>query len=143
MSSASEPVSPVVEQELGTLEVADQVFCDIATRALSQVQGVAVVGRAHTGLFRLGVTAPVSVERGQGEIALDVHLTVRYNVSIPDMMRDVQERVSRDIEDATGYRVRKINVTVDNILPPVPKASESPSSNGESIPNLPPVPDTE
>ena len=136
---SSEPtasVSPVVEQKLGTLEVTDQVFCDIAARALSQVKGVAGVGKAPSGLFRLGAVPPVSVERGQAEVALSVHLTVRYNVSIPDMMRELNERVRRDIQDATGYTVRNINVAVDHILPPLPTKPA-----GARIPDLPPVPD--
>ncbi|NQT52803.1 Asp23/Gls24 family envelope stress response protein [bacterium] len=142
-AETSAPVPPIVEQELGTLEVTDQVFCDIASRALSQVRGVAVVGRRPTSIFRLAASAPVSVERGTGEVAFSVHLTVRYNVAIPDMMREINERLSRDVPDATGYTVRSINVVVDHILPPVPRTPPAPASTADSIPDLPPVPDPE
>lgn len=137
------PIPPVVEQELGTLEVTDQVFCDIAARALSEVKGVAVVGKAPSGLFRFGASAPVSVERGQAEVAFDVHLTVRYSVSIPDMMREIHKRLTEDIHNATGYTVRNVHVTVDHILPPVPAKPEAAAPSGEQIPELPPVPDSQ
>jgi uncharacterized alkaline shock family protein YloU len=132
----------VVEQELGTLEVTDQVFCDIATRALSEIKGVAVVGKAPSGLFRLGSGPPITVERGQAEVAFSMHLTVRYHVCIPDMMRELHERLSRDIRQATGYTLRHVSVTIDHILPPVPKSPEPAAPAADQLPAPPPLPAT-
>lgn len=138
------PVPPLLEQELGMLEVADEVFCDIAARALSQVKGVAVVGRSPSGLFRRGAgSQAVHVERGQGEVAFSVHLTVRYDVCIPTLMSDLHQRLTQAIEAATGYKVRSMNVTIDHILPPVPKLPEPVGLVPDHIPDLPSIPDRE
>ena len=141
-SKAAPP--PVIEQELGTLEVSGQVFRDVASRTLSQVKGVAVVGRAAGGLFRRGArTEVVGVERGRGEVAFSVHLTVCYDVCIPDLMRELHKRLTADVETATGYKVRTVNVTIDHILPPVPAGPAADGPVPGNIPDLPPVPDHE
>lgn len=151
----------VVQQEMGTLEVLDGVFCAIAERAVSQVSGVAMVGRSGTGLFGLGSRAEaVEVERGAGEVALSLHITVRYDCCIPEMMGQLRERLTEAIETTTGYKVRAIHVTVDHILPPVPSrpgpadekvpelpagAPEAPQAerDADQIPDIPPVPGTQ
>lgn len=141
-SKAAPP--PVIEQELGMLEVSAQVFRDVASRTLSQVKGVAVVGRAAGGLFRRGArTEVVGVERGRGEVAFSVHLTVCYDVCIPDLMRELHKHLTADVETATGYKIRTVNVTIDHILPPVPARPAADGPVPDNIPDLPPVPDQE
>jgi len=115
---AEQPAPAVVRQELGTLEVAEQVFRGLAMQALSEVGGVAGVGRAG-GLFRRrSAEQALAVERGEGEVAFSIHLSVRYDVRIPDLVEKLRRRVRAAVEDATGYKVRAISVTVEHILPP-------------------------
>ncbi len=115
----------VVQQELGTLEVAEQVFRDLALKALSDIEGVANVGRPG-GLFRRrSVAQALQVERGEGEVAFSIHLSVRYDVRIPELVDELRARIHDEVESATGYRVRVINITVEHIVPPEsrPRAS--------------------
>jgi uncharacterized alkaline shock family protein YloU len=145
-----EPVgqaSPVLQQQLGTLEVASRVFQDIVCRVAREVPGVADVCRTVPGFFRRARPAEaVRVERGQGEVALSVRLTVRYDVCIPDMVAELRRRATAAIEAGTGYRVRAMNVTIDKILSPRPERPERPERRepagppGVRIPDLPQTP---
>jgi hypothetical protein len=47
-------------------------------------------------------------------------------------------------EQATGYHVRSVNVAIDRIMPPLPKAPDAAEAPHESdAPELPPSPDPE
>ncbi len=141
---AARATSAAMWQELGTLEVADQVFRDLALKASRDVPGVASVGRSR-GLFRRRWAAEgVQVERGGGEVAFSIHLSVRYNVCIPDMVDGLRKRLTEVVEATTGHKVRTINVTVEHILPP--EAGEErprPSGGPPALPKPPAAPKPE
>jgi uncharacterized alkaline shock family protein YloU len=139
-----------MRQELGTLEVADQVFRDLVLRASRDVAGVASLGRSRCFFRRRCAIEGVEVERGEGEVAFSLHLSARYDVRIPDMVEGLRRRVTELVEASTGHKVRTIHITVEHILPPeaaqerpkpsggppeLPKAAEppaeSPTSNGQ------------
>lgn len=116
----------VVRQELGTLEVAEQVFRDLALKAIGEMEGVAGVGRPG-GIFRRRSPAQaLQVERGEGEVAFSIHLSVCYDVRIPELVDELRQRIREEVENATGYRVRAINVTVEHIVPPGTKGGARP-----------------
>jgi len=145
MASKKPPAPPpVLEQERGSLEVADRVFRDLVTRVARDVGGIAVIGRVASGLFRRNAPADtVQVERGQGEVALSVSLTVRYDISIPRVVEELRRGVTSAVEEATGYKVRAINVAVEHILPPEEEGGEQIQPQGNAIPGPPPIPDQE
>jgi len=132
--------TPVVEQESGSLEVAESVFRALFKQAVSEVQGVASLSAEPAGIFHRSGEAVV-VERGSGEVAFSVTLSVHYDVSIPDVAAELRKRVTAAIEGATGYRVRAVNVAIDHILPPEPESPEQAAPEGDNVPELPPVPD--
>jgi len=134
----------VVEQELGTLEVADRVFLDLVRRAVAEAPGVVLSGRGAPGLFRRGSGAEaVLVERGQGEVAFSVCLSVRYHTRIPAVVNELRQQIKSVVEESTGYRVRAINVTVEHILAPEPETPAEPEPHDRSVPEPPPIPDQE
>ena len=137
------PGAPVVQQEMGTLEVADRVFQDIVRRIASETSGIAKLNRAPARLFRRGSTEGVSVERGEGEVAFSIRVTVSYEASIPKMVAELRERLVQTAEEATGYKVRSVNVVIDRILPPKPEGKEAAGSDSGAVPDLPPIPDQE
>ncbi|HUT33375.1 MAG TPA: Asp23/Gls24 family envelope stress response protein [Planctomycetota bacterium] len=115
---APQAASATMQQELGTLEVADQVFRDLALKAASDVAGVASVGRSSGFFRRRSGAEAVQVERAEGEVAFSLHLSARYDARIPEMVDEVRRRVKALVEATTGYKVRAINITVEHILPP-------------------------
>ena len=133
---------PALEQELGSLEVAEGVFRDLFTEAIGRVPGVAALNRPAAGLFGRSGDA-VTIERGGGEVAFSVALSVHYDVNIPDLAAELRQQVGSAIEEATGYKVRAVSVTIDHILPPRSPAAEQDEPTGNRIPEIPPVPDEE
>jgi len=126
----------VLRQDLGTLEVAEEVFRDLVRKVARDVAGVASVGRP-SGLFRRSSTVDaVQVERGEDEVAFSIGLTVRYDVRIPELVEELRGRVKATVESITGYRVRAIHITVEHILPPEQEPHRPP--DGAAVP--PPLP---
>lgn len=134
--------APALGQELGSLEVSEDVFRRLFTQAITDVEGVAALSRPSSGLFGRGGEA-VRIERGQGEVAFSVTLNVHYDVNIPTLAANVRHGASETIEHITGYKVRAVSLTIDHILPPKspPQGQDEPA--GDNIPDLPPVPDEE
>lgn len=131
--------SGVLRQSLGTLEVTEEVFRDLVRKVARDVPGVASVGRP-SGLFRRTSAADaVQVERGEGEVAFSIGLTVCYDVRIPELVEELRGRVKSTVESITGYRVRAIHITVEHILPPEEGARRPPE--GAAVP--PPLPGQE
>ena len=50
-----------------------------------------------------------------GEITLDVYLTVKYGFAIPETAAKVQDAVMSAVETMTGFSVRTVNVHVGGI----------------------------
>jgi len=114
------PPLPVAEGDTATLEAMGRMFQDIVGRAALSVPGVAALSRPHCGLLRRRPGEAVRVVVGPGEVSVSVLLTVRHEAIIPDLVADLRRRVTRAVEQSTGYRVRSLNVTIENILPPEP-----------------------
>ena len=55
------------------------------------------------------------VEKEDGEITLDVYLTVKYGFAIPETAAKVQDAVMSAVETMTGFSVRAVNVHVGGI----------------------------
>ena len=132
----------VLEQKLGTLEVAEGVFHDLFAESIAAVPGVASVSRVSGGIFGRGGDS-VRIERGAGEVAFSIALSVHYEVNIPKLAGELRQRASGVVEELTGYKVRAVNVTIDHILPPRPPQTEQEQPTGDAVPEIPPVPDEE
>ena len=52
---------------------------------------------------------------GTDEVIIDIFVNVDYGYSIPETVCQLQETIKNDVEEATKFRVKKVNVTVDNI----------------------------
>ena len=140
--SATPHNAPVLEQELGTLEVGEGVFRRLFTDVITGVDGVASLSRPSSGLFGRGGEA-ITVERGQGEVAFSVTLNVHYDVNIPTLAADVRHLAGEAVGHVTGYKVRAVSLTIDHILPSHSPAQEQEAPAGDPIPDPPPVPDEE
>ena len=60
----------------------------------------------------------VRVSGEDAALAVEVHLAVEWGVSIPDVGRAVQRRVSDYLGAMTGARPAAVDVVVDAVAPP-------------------------
>ncbi|ATE58332.1 Asp23/Gls24 family envelope stress response protein [Actinosynnema pretiosum] len=110
----------------GATTVADTVVQKIAGLATREVSGVHALGgggaaRAFSSLRERipGATASagqgVSVEVGERQAAVDLHVLVEYGVSITDLARSVRRNVIGAVEQMTGLEVVEVNIAVTDV----------------------------
>ncbi|MGC7098842.1 Asp23/Gls24 family envelope stress response protein [Amycolatopsis lurida] len=106
-------------EERGTLSIDHSVVRKVAQRAADQVPGTAKVERkvAGLGLGSHGAGAKVSGRDNDVDLALD--LALHYPAPVRTVVGEVRERVTREVEHITSYKVRSLAVTVSALLPEI------------------------
>jgi uncharacterized alkaline shock family protein YloU len=108
------------QQERGTVKIASDVVAVIAALAATEIDGVhSMAGNITNELIgKLGVkklSKGVKILMEDGVVRVDMMVVVNYGYSIPDLSRQVQERVSQQIENMTGLSVSDVNVRVAGV----------------------------
>ncbi len=89
----------------------------IAVKAASEVEGVGPV--VQTGLGRLVpwvATGTADAEVGRESVALDLTITVRYPRPLRQVTGSLREHAVRRVEELTGLAVRRVNITVAELV---------------------------
>jgi uncharacterized alkaline shock family protein YloU len=58
----------------------------------------------------------VQVEHGGGSATVSLGLSVAHGTSLPDVARDVQERVAAAVSSTCGLEVEAVNVLVEAVV---------------------------
>lgn len=104
----------------GKIRISEDVIAQLATKALSSVEGVMPASPGLMANLRLGrktingVRISVS-ESETPEIDIDVYITIKYGLRIPDVCWDVQEAIKEQVERFTGYSIKGVNIYVQGI----------------------------
>lgn len=107
--------------QLSTVRIADEVVAVIAGLAATEVKGVASLGGGITNsmVARKGIKALSKgvkiVVNEDNEVKADLIINLTYGSSIPEVAREVQDRVSSAIESMTGMKVVDVNLRVIGI----------------------------
>ncbi len=109
--------------QLGKIELSNDYFASLVSTALQSCYGVAGmhVSGATDGVkaFIFGKDMPdkgITIAKEGEELIIGLHIKLMYGVSIPVIVENIKDRVKYVIEDATELKVKKINVTVDDIV---------------------------
>lgn len=103
----------------GKIRISEEVISQIAVKALASVHGVEaaapgimanLMGRKAVNGIRIALT-----DGETPDIQVDTYITVKYGLRIPDLCWDVQEAIKDQVERATGYNVKSVNVYVQGI----------------------------
>ena len=110
----------IKEDQTGEIRVADDVVSIIAGLAATEVEGVgSMAGNitneivAKTGIKNL--SKGVHVDVMDGIVTVDLNLNIKYGYAIPEVSKNVQERVGSAIETMTGLEVGTINVRIASV----------------------------
>lgn len=107
-------------EEVGQVQIADEVVAVIAGLAATEVDGVAKMSGNITneivsilGMKKLskGVKVVISGE----EVEVSLNLVLKYGVSIPKTSEEVQDKVKNAIETMTGLHVSEVNIRIAGI----------------------------
>ena len=113
----------VYHNKLGKIRLTRDYFTSLVASAASSCYGVAGMAYSNPNdslsslIFGESTRANkgVIITEENGELIITLHIVVTYGVSIRTIVKNITDRVSYTVENATGLSVRKINVYVDNI----------------------------
>ena len=113
-------VYSIKEDNLGEVNIADEVVTIIAGLAATEVDGVSSMAGNITNelVSRLGkknLSKGVKVEVVDNTVRVDVSLNIAYGYAIPDISAKVQERIKSAIETMTGLEVHAVNVRIAGV----------------------------
>lgn len=108
------------EDQLGEIQIADEVVAIVAGLAATEVEGVSsMVGNITNELVsRLGMknlSKGVHIAMDEGKVTVTLALNITYGYSIPEVSEKVQERVKMAIENMTGLEVAGVNVRIAEV----------------------------
>ena len=107
-------------EELGSVQIADEVVAVIAGLAATEVEGVSAMSGNITNelMSRVGVknlAKGVRVEILGQKVKVAMSLIMHYGYNIPTTCGKVQERVKSPIENMTGLTVTDVNVRIAGV----------------------------
>jgi len=105
---------------IGEVRIASDVVAVIAGLAANEVEGVhSMAGNITNELIgRLGgknMPKGVKVLLNEGIVRVDIAVNMKYGYSIPKVSKQVQEKVSQQIENMTGLVVPEVNVRIAGV----------------------------
>jgi uncharacterized alkaline shock family protein YloU len=106
--------------ELGTVKIANDVVAMIAGLAATEVEGVsAMVGNIPNEIMgKVGMkkkTKGVKIDIREGNVSVDLAVTLEYGYNITTTSNKVQEKVKSAIETMTGFTVSDVNIRIVGI----------------------------
>lgn len=108
------------EEELGHINISEEVLSTIAGAAALEVEGVAALGSAAAAdtsamVSRKSLTRSIRLDVENEEISVGIAILVKYGHIVPDVAREVQEAVKSALENTSGLNVAVVNVTVTGV----------------------------
>lgn len=105
------------DENIGQVQIADDVVAMIASLAATEVEGVnAMAGNITNELMsKVGVknlTKGVKVDVLEGNVTVDLAVTMEYGYNIPATCQQVQQKVKTAIENMTGLTCSDVNIRI-------------------------------
>jgi uncharacterized alkaline shock family protein YloU len=107
-------------EDIGQVQIADEVIAVIAGLASTEVDGVVKMSGNITNeivsmLGMKNLSQGVKVDINGEEVEVNLSLILRYGISIPRTSREVQEKVKNAIETMTGLTVTNVHIRIAGI----------------------------
>ncbi|HIZ07754.1 MAG TPA: Asp23/Gls24 family envelope stress response protein [Candidatus Eubacterium avistercoris] len=108
------------EDNLGEIQIADEVVAIIAGLATTEVEGVSSMAGNITNelVSRLGaknLSKGVRISMEDNKVSVDAAINIAYGYGIPEVSEKVQEKVKSAIENMTGLTVEHVNVRIAEV----------------------------
>ncbi len=110
----------VRSQEDGSVSISEDVIAIIAWEAMHEVEGFGGPSAGFSGelaelIGRKNASRGVRITNVEQGVSVDVYITVRFGYSVTKVSRDIQEAISKSVQDMTGVPVSAVNVNVAGI----------------------------
>ena len=111
----------VRSQEDGSVSISEDVIAIIAWEAMHEVEGFGGPSAGFSGELaeligrKNNASRGVRITSAENSVSVDVYITVRFGYSVTKVSRDIQEAISKSVQDMTGVPVSAVNVNVAGI----------------------------
>lgn len=109
------------DTEYGKVVIENNVVAKIA--GLTAVECFGIVGMAamnkRDGLVKLltrnSLAKGIQIETDEEELVINFHIIIAYGVSISAVAENLMQSVKYQVENITGFKVKKINIFVEGV----------------------------
>ena len=108
------------DENIGVVQIADDVVAMIASLATTEVDGVSSMAGNITNelMSKVGMkslTKGVKVSVLEGNVSVDLVVTMEYGYNIPATCQKVQVKVKNALENMTGLNCTDVNIRIAGI----------------------------
>ena len=107
----------------GHISLTNDYFSGLEEQAAKQCYGIAAMGQAPAesvvrSALRPGSLPPkgVTVTQEAGKLVIALHIKVGFGLNISTITQSITHRVKDEVELATGLKVARIDVYVDDVI---------------------------
>ncbi len=110
-----------INNDLGQITISEDVLLKVAGYAALECYGIVAMSskRAKDGfvewLGKENLTKGVQINVTDGGIDIDLFIIVEYGISIVEVCNIIKSQVCYKIENMTGAKVRRVNISVEGI----------------------------
>ena len=110
-----------ISNDLGLITISEDVLLKVAGYAALECYGIVAMSskRAKDGfvewLGKDNLTKGVQVNITEAGIDIDLFIIVEYGISIVEVCNIIKSQVCYKIENMTGAKVRRVNISVEGI----------------------------
>ena len=110
-----------ISNDLGLITISEDVLLKVAGYAALECYGIVAMSskRAKDGFVELlgkeNLTKGVQVNITEAGIDIDLFIIVEYGISIVEVCNIIKSQVCYKIENMTGAKVRRVNISVEGI----------------------------
>lgn len=97
-----------LKMTLGKVELSNTVLANLAVESISEISGI-------VGLYGGKQTKGIKTSQTEGHVSFDLHLILSYGADFSKVAELVKNKVKKDIEAITSYKVNKVNVFIDSV----------------------------
>lgn len=105
----------------GKIKISHDIVMTIARQIAAEVKGiVSISGGLHGGIVdvfskKVSTKKGVKIQNEETQISINVALVIKYGIKIPEVVKEVQEKVKVAIEAMTEIKVSRVNVYIQDI----------------------------
>lgn len=108
------------DENIGAIQIADDVVAMIASLAATEVEGVSALAGNITNelMSKVGMknlTKGVKVEIKDGNVKVDLAVAIEFGYNIPEVSQKLQNKVKSAIENMTGLSCNTVNIRFSSI----------------------------
>lgn len=108
------------EEELGSINISEEVLAAIAGAAALEVEGVGGLGSgagsdAASMVSRKALTKSVRLSVENDDVCVEISVQVKYGYVVPQVAQEVQTAVKSAMENTSGLNVVCVNVVVAGV----------------------------